>query len=184
MLTRQMYVPQNATILNDKESSAVVYLYERNGHICAAGFAGRRNKPDFQYRYATEEQRQNAINAHFDIIRKREQDKKARQAEKANFKHTLKAGDVLYTSWGYDQTNVDFYEVIEVKTKKTVVIRRIGQSTEENGFMSGQTSPIKGSFKGEPMTKRVQIGNVVTVSDSRGHASPWDGKPKYCSWYA
>jgi hypothetical protein len=38
----------------------------------------------------------------------------------------VKAGDIFYTSWGYDQTNVDFYLAIEVsKTGKTVKLRQI-----------------------------------------------------------
>ncbi|MBE3139569.1 MAG: hypothetical protein IMZ53_03195, partial [Thermoplasmata archaeon] len=34
----------------------------------------------------------------------------------------LKPGDFFYESWGYDQTNIDFLQIIEVSpTKKTVL---------------------------------------------------------------
>ena len=38
----------------------------------------------------------------------------------------IKVGDVWYSSWGYDQTNVDFYKVIK-KSNKMIWLRRIGQ---------------------------------------------------------
>jgi len=37
----------------------------------------------------------------------------------------IKPGSVLYRSWGYDQTNVDFYVVVSV-TPKTVVLQACG----------------------------------------------------------
>ena len=38
----------------------------------------------------------------------------------------IKVGDVWSSSWGYDQTNVDFYKVIK-KTNKMIWLRKIGQ---------------------------------------------------------
>ena len=32
----------------------------------------------------------------------------------------IRPGDLFYTSWGYDQTNIDFVVVVESKTGKTV----------------------------------------------------------------
>jgi len=40
----------------------------------------------------------------------------------------LKPSMVFYESWGYDQTNIDFLEVVEVSpTKKSVMCRMIGK---------------------------------------------------------
>jgi hypothetical protein len=50
-----------------------------------------------------------------------------RREERKSFKHTLKEGDILSCSWGYDQTNVDFYQVTKVVSDKTVKIRQIGK---------------------------------------------------------
>ena len=36
--------------------------------------------------------------------------------------HTLKVGDVLYCSWGYAQTNVDYFKVSEVIGKRIIII--------------------------------------------------------------
>lgn len=43
----------------------------------------------------------------------------------------LKVGDVLYSSWGYDQTNVDFY-VVTRRTKCTVTLAPIDSIVVEN----------------------------------------------------
>jgi hypothetical protein len=45
----------------------------------------------------------------------------------------IEAGDVFYCSWGYDQTNIDFYEVVRV-TKTRAELRPIGsRCVEDNG---------------------------------------------------
>tara|TARA_R110000824_G_scaffold9642_6_gene42868 strand:+ start:775 stop:1293 length:519 start_codon:yes stop_codon:yes gene_type:complete len=43
----------------------------------------------------------------------------------------LKVGDVLYSSWGYEQTNVDFY-VITRRTKCTVTLAPVHSIVVEN----------------------------------------------------
>ena len=35
-------------------------------------------------------------------------------------------GDIVYSSWGYDQTNVDFYEVVGKQGKITYFLQQIG----------------------------------------------------------
>lgn len=47
---------------------------------------------------------------------------------KRNQPHTLKVGDILYASWGYDQTNIDFFKVVDLVGKTQVKI--IGVDTE------------------------------------------------------
>ena len=34
----------------------------------------------------------------------------------------MKQGDIFVSSWGYDQTNVDFYEVVKVAAKTVTLI--------------------------------------------------------------
>jgi hypothetical protein len=38
---------------------------------------------------------------------------------------TVSVGDVFVSSWGYEQTNVTFYQVLSVHGKKTVTVREI-----------------------------------------------------------
>ena len=47
---------------------------------------------------------------------------------------SVKVGDVFYTSWGYDQTNVELMRVIELsRSGKTVVCRMLGKNRESVG---------------------------------------------------
>lgn len=136
-------------------------------------------------------------------------DRKAKKAQaKARFVNPFKLGDILHHSWGYDQTNCDFYQVVGVK-KASVVLRPIGARTVEGseGFMSCSLMPEKDAFIekrshalsqfDKPITpenptilKRVSF--YVQEDDSLKYYIPvpygwcdlWKGKPEYSSWYA
>lgn len=105
-------------------------------------------------------------------------------------------GDVFYTSWGYDQTNVDFYLVTRVTAAKaevtpigsTVVD---GQGTyqhvvpnpdhirewdvligiDRDDVKKSKLCSVRTGYKGDP---------VIVLSGDRGHSAwRWDGTPKY-----
>jgi len=95
--------------------------------------------------------------------------------------HTLKVGDILNTSWGYEQTSVEFYEVVAV-SGVMVKLRQIAADTTETGFMSGVTIPYPGEFIGEPIRRRASTSNWVRIHTSAS-ASPWNGRPQHVSWY-
>lgn len=100
--------------------------------------------------------------------------------------HDYKVGDILVSSWGYEQTNVDFYQVVGI-TPKCIKIREIGSNCNETGYCCGYTVPVPNTFKinfwfGEEKTARVdKYGSVKIHSSSYAHK--WDGQPKYESWY-
>lgn len=92
----------------------------------------------------------------------------------------FKIGDILYSSWGYDQTNVDFYEVLAV-TRQGVTIQKIGTQTESSlTDMSESVVPDR-RWRGETTKHRVTHPSVRI--ESYAHATKWDGKPKYQSHY-
>ncbi|MCH7081146.1 hypothetical protein CI715_01990 [Shigella sonnei] len=43
---------------------------------------------------------------------------------------TVSVGDIFVSSWGYEQTNVTFYQVLSVHGKKTVTVREIRANSE------------------------------------------------------
>jgi len=105
-----------------------------------------------------------------------------------NMKNPYKKGDILYSSWGYDQTNVNFFQVIKTKPK-SVVLRSISGDYTETGFMSGQTKPKKNVFVRDfrfgdsPFLKKVGLSGTVKIDQSR-YASKWKGGTTYESYYA
>jgi len=106
--------------------------------------------------------------------------------------NTPKVGDILISSWGYDQTNVDFYKVLKISPSgKSVSIQRIkGTIAEKGGYMSGEATVAipheVAEFDNKVMTKLAKPnrdGYGVKIKNY-AWAYLWDGKPHYCSWYA
>lgn len=115
----------------------------------------------------------------------------------------LKIGDILQGSWGYDQTNQEFWQVVGLtKSGKSVKVRKLQTQRVEGteGFMSCSVLPLKDQFADRPRwedgewltdsnvieTKRIQDGyngNVSVKIHDHCYLSLWDGKPKYESWY-
>lgn len=56
-----------------------------------------------------------------------------------------KVGDIFYTSWGYEQTNIEFYQVIKA-TAKTLRLHCIAENKTPTDCMVGYTEPAKNEF--------------------------------------
>lgn len=99
----------------------------------------------------------------------------------------IQVGSILVNSWGYDQTNVDAYQVVaKTKSGATVTLRQIGTATqgENGGFMSDRVKPLADYFLEDTkaFTKRI---NACGVSFNHGSASLHEGgRDYYRSWYA
>ena len=183
----QRFTPEGATKITDKHSSAVAYTYENNGYLCACGFSGKRKKADYRFRFNDTTARIKQIEYHFKNVQAAEKSRKDHAAARTSFNHTLTVGAILYASWGYDQTNIDFYQVVEVVGKKSVKLRGISGKSIRQAAGADYVVASKDSFKdrdtfledGNPPTlKRVKQGNTISLS-SYANAYPWDGKEKY-----
>ena len=142
---REWYIEKGSEMVKDEESTAVAYTSERNGNLYGMGFRGRAGKPAWQYRFGTEARRDEYIKAFFESTCANEAYKREQQTKKKSFKHDLKVGDVLYTSWGYDQTNVEFFQVTRT-TEKCVDVARISGCTVSSSHGCDRVKPCKDSF--------------------------------------
>lgn len=111
----------------------------------------------------------------------------AKAKQLAEAKDSWGVGSILYSSWGYEQTNIEFYKVTK-RTKATVTIVRLSEDIVEHNpeYMSGYTSAGE-EVVGEPIkSKRISNRGTdyesIKLSDYK-RAYPWDGKPKYFSYY-
>lgn len=98
----------------------------------------------------------------------------------------MELGAILVSSWGYEQTNVDFYVVVEMTAKMVKLLPLLKKSRQEDGFqsMAGTTTATKETnFRGEILKKKIQTGDYVKI-ESYSHAHLWDGRKQYESWYA
>lgn len=68
---------------------------------------------------------------------------------------TVKIGDIFHTCWGYEQTNIEFYQVVSLHGKKTVGLCKIaGQIVEHTSWCSADVKPIKDAFMNDIIYKR------------------------------
>jgi hypothetical protein len=192
---REYYIPKDASEIKDEQTGAVVYLYTNGyGKLRATGFTGKRSKPDLDYTFRTQESRAQTVTEWFARIKAYRQEKADRMQARREWQHGYRVGDILSASWGYEQTNVDFYQVVSVNGK-TITVREIACASVPNSNpegasgMSDRVVADRDHFTGEPMVKRPQSydgsstdAGYVTISESQS-AHKWDGKPEYRSWY-
>ena len=154
-----------------------------NGSPCAYGYRGRSMKPAFRYRFHDEAQREKYVTDWLDSANKSIAEAASYRAER-RAPHTLAVGDVLYSSWGYDQTNIDFYEVIAVRGAVVDLAELRQDRTEHAIGMQGTCVAIKGAHKGAPLKGKRPSGQNTVRIDSCSVARPWDGRPLNWSSYA
>ena len=123
----------------------------------------------------------------------------SRETLKQENKLGIKVGDIFYTSWGYEQTNVDFFQVVALKGKTQVVIKEVSLESEEIDNISGMSRDVKynvnkvkvldkttfvkdndkGMIKKVCGTKECPYLNI----SSYANAYLYNGKKLYESWY-
>lgn len=97
----------------------------------------------------------------------------------------MKIGDILVSQWGYEQTNVSFYEVVKA-TPKTVELMAIEKETKPTGFMQFDAMPLPGKHQGEKFRRRIDTCSSVPSCriTSCEYAYLWNGKPAHGTCYA
>ena len=133
---------------------SLVRFQGRNGRCIAAWTPGIK-RPRYVYKVHTPEEYDKAM----ERIRqeaerfRRHDEAVARSSEE--FRRSLRVGDILYSSWGWEQTNIDFYQVVAIRGS-AVDLRQLDQRTTEDGYMCGTTVPLPDVFKGKTHTHRQQ----------------------------
>lgn len=183
---RLTFIPTHAKLVPGPAGCAV-YTYTQREKLLAMGFRGSAARPEFHYVYQSEARRAEAIAEFFQSVTASQAFKATRRAEKSAWVNPLKVGDLLYTSWGYDQTNTDFYAVTKVSGRR-VAIREIAGDYQETGFLSGRSWPaVPLRFVGEETAHVAQPSGRdggVYVKVGHHHAWPEQGQTHYTSHYA
>lgn len=180
-------IPSGATRFKSEKAKVYGYAYTASsGHPATIIFPfGAKKKPSVYTRFHTQEQRTRYVSNYINNLIAREE-RKAKNRAEANQPATLKVNDILYTSWGYDQTNVDFYKVLELIGKRKVRLVKIRADQKIDGHgngMSGQVFPEVLDEVGKPFERMVTNGETVKIH-SCAWAKKWDGRALYNSWYA
>lgn len=149
----------------------------------------KSTKPISNFRFSSEEKLNDYISRITSFYAKKEIEKSSRLASRKITPEKLSSlniGDIFVSSWGYEQTNVDFYQIIEIK-KSQASIKKLSKSISEAlGSMSGYVTAIKDHFlNDEIINKRILFdGNNPYFKFDHTTASRWDGREQYQSWYA
>lgn len=129
----------------------------------------------------------------------------AKPKEKVN-KYGVKVGDLFYCSWGYEQTNVDFFQVIALVGESSVRIRQVAPKMVSEkptcSMAADRTYEIPteilppcsyGTFVEDNENgdlKRVKLGykdqvciNVGRKGGYQDTAYRYNGEEVYVSWY-
>ncbi len=182
---REFYVPKGAIKVADKHSDAVAYLTTtRTGKPAATIFVGKQAKPYSRFSYLSDAARERAVRLAFEGRRAALQRKADAAAERKAWKHDYKPGDLFCAVWGYDQTNVDWYECIEVRGSM-LSVRKIGQARTYDMSDRGKCVPQPGSYIGDPFRVRAQRNGIRVGHQWAGFEAPTmvAGVPTYRASY-
>jgi len=146
---------------------------------CVIVYQGRQSKRPVLYsHFSNEAERERTIEKYVVDRRKQLEEKQKIRDEKKQLKHGFTVGDILYSSWGYDQTNIDFYEVTEAG-EKSITIRQVKSVVVKRGRGTDYVMADPGSFIGPPMKKIPQFsgGKPYVKIESYAYAYEWEGNP-------
>ena len=142
------------------QHGAVAYFKVGERGVSGLAFAGKRNRPDFHFLFKTEERLARYTAEWIDGLKQRAALKAKEQEQRKSAQRGLEVGDVVATSWGYEQTNVEFYEVTALVGKRMVEIRRIAAHIVETNYMQGNAAPKPGEYLGKPIRVVARNGSV------------------------
>ena len=172
----------NEKTIECKEVSAICHVVtNQTGNILVKGYSSTKKQiADFYYCFPSEDKANAFIEKFFQSIKDRKASKEQRKAQAKQdalkLLNQIKVGDIFCNSWGYEQTNVDFFQITNIKGHK-IFYRSIAQEiSRDAGFMSEYVLPVANKFTGEEKTKIVRSGYLGMSS--------WNGKEKYQSHYA
>lgn len=142
------------------------------------------------YRFGNQEQLNEYIEKYISNKEKSVKDAEKRKAENKardlKEREAVKVGDIFCYSWGWEQTNVNFYQVVEKPSASTIIVREIGyKSLEETSWASEKVRPVKDSFISKE-TEKVRLSGKY-FKRSCGDAIKVDNPETssfYRSWYA
>jgi hypothetical protein len=164
------------------------------GKFYAIAYQGKSKNRDWYFSFKSEASMNEYIEEYVARCKASLEAKKQRKEEQKERDSQVKCevGQLYVYSWGYDQTNIDYYQVTEVKGKK-VTLRRIASNQVDgtSGYMCCNVVPEKDAF----ITKGFDLTLVKMLKAS------YDGQPyfsmsfgtlrltsetqqSYCSWYA
>lgn len=196
--TLPRFVPPDLTQSERTEHGIVYYTlhHPRHGLPSAMGFKGRSGKRSFYFRFANEAKMREHIARFFTGLKQQAENVLNRRQERTAVDASahFAVGDIVYNSWGWEQTNIDFYKVIKVH-KNSVTLQGIADERTYTSSMTGTCVPcpdVPARHNYNLRNDELDIsrhgvhtsGNRAYLSFKHGSGSKWEGRPMGWSSYA
>jgi len=183
-MPRGSYLPpdvRDTDPVNPEGTDLAIWKYEYGNKFVAIAFQGRANKPLWHYNFKSDSSREAYIREAIENRKSQLQQKQDRMQERREWQHGFQEDDILVSSWGYDQTNVNFYQVTKV-IGATIILQEISSKLVRSSPPQDYVVPIKDHFVGRPIRKipsgRGGEKGYVRINSVQ-YAYPWNGKPQY-----
>lgn len=142
--------------------------------------------------FNTEEERNIFVEKYKEITLKDFEKQDERKNELKSMTNHAKVGDIVICNWGYEQTNIDFFQITRLTNKGVYYKQIASEFTDRNdgSSMSGYVKPIKDKFLDKPerfaICRSIDDNYSISVGKYTFYtATKVDpDKDHYCSWYA
>lgn len=150
-----------------------------------------KEKQIFGFRFLNEDRRLEYINEDYlNRVKNKEAKEKYKSDKKIKNKSDLlnvKVGDIFKDSWGYEQTNVDYFQVVAKPSSSFIVVKKINYELidETVSNMSAYVKPLINYFKNDEELK-FKLNGASFKSSSFSWANKVENIEKekaYTSWY-
>lgn len=178
-------------ILMDKDNAIkteykdiIIINYTKSGKPVVAIWETRSHRTTYHYSFDDADRLFQFIEQRKQQADKREAQKLEQEKKYAEEKKAFVPGAILYSSWGYEQTNIDWYVILERKNDFVTIQQIENVKTYDNGFNDrGDCTPDVNTKIGEPFRKKITKYASINLEPYIG-CWLWDGKSKAWSSYA
>lgn len=191
LVEMKWFLKRNPTAVYHNYKTLHYFLYEKfiekvnEVRPMMTWYIGNSAKMSGNYFYSTESHRSNTLTGLMNAEDSKEEYKSERKV-KTSLPINVSVGECLVNSWGWEQTQVDFYQVMGKVGKATLIIRPIGYDQRiPTGPMSQEVTPRKDGFlkndKGEIIEYRVRVTRYSDGENSWSAHVPC-GSARRCAW--
>jgi len=179
-----------------------VEAFYSEANMCAIFYCGKKTKASWHLAFRSVERMLATIEEKAKLHIIAEEKKLDKKNELTRLTSEMKAsdhfsvGDIIVNTWGWEQSNVYFYQVTDVLNKK-IRVREVSKSVVEgsqgNFGMSCYVTPMKDVFVPDEEVRTLSLKVMIYAGkpevvicnpESYYYFHKWDGRPEYMSWYA
>lgn len=187
MLKRRI-IPSTNYIKFEHSVPGVDIFYKIDKTIIAMAFHGRKNKSTWHYSFATEEKMllriDGDIKKQYDANLLKNKQKIEKKLIQEEHRKKVQVGDIFHTSWGYDETHVEFFQVQEKVSKAKVKIQQIKSIAVSEGYNTARVKALPDEFIGEPKICTMNAYGSISKADCYGNPAYLGTRDQshYTSW--